>query len=277
MSEREALIDLVDRYLDALVAHDPRRLAVTQAVRFTENGQHLELGRGLWRTVRGLKPGGHTFADPTARQVEHWGVISEMGRPAILSLRLGVTNDGQIDEIETLVVREGCRIFGPANVVTSRPYDETLDDSTLLPRQELVRIAGLYLDGIERGDGDMIPVLAGCARIENGVQTTRLANADQAEAPWRAMGVAEQIDTGMTRHIEAARDRRFPVVDEERGLVICHFLFDHPGSIETVNGRVPFGYPNSMMLSELFRIRAGRIHDIEAILDVFPYGMRSGW
>jgi hypothetical protein len=59
--------------------------------------------------------------------------------------------------------------------------------------------------------------------------------------------------------------------------VICHFLFDHPGSIETVNGRVPFGYPNSMMLSELFRIKEGRIHDIEAILEVFPYGMRSGW
>src|SRR5581483_4285537 len=43
--------DLVTRYIDAITAHDPARLAVAPGVRFTEDSQDLKLGEGLWKTA----------------------------------------------------------------------------------------------------------------------------------------------------------------------------------------------------------------------------------
>jgi hypothetical protein len=34
-----------------LVAHDPSRLPLAPGAKFTENGQRLELGDGLWNTI----------------------------------------------------------------------------------------------------------------------------------------------------------------------------------------------------------------------------------
>ena len=49
--DRDCLNQFVDQYLDALVAHDPSKLPVTKTVKFTEDGQRLELGDGFWRTA----------------------------------------------------------------------------------------------------------------------------------------------------------------------------------------------------------------------------------
>jgi hypothetical protein len=177
--------------------------------------------------------------------------------------------------VETFVVRQTSPVFSPATVVAPRPaYLEPVEPAERHSREELVRISDLYFDGIEQDDGDLIPVADDVGRIENGIQTTR--NLDSEREVGR-MGVREQINQGFTKHIEAARDRRWLVVDAERGLALCHFFFDHPGAIETPGGRIPFGYPNSMMATEVFKVRAGQIRNIEALIDVFPYGMPSGW
>ena len=51
--DRACLEGLVDRYLDALVAHDPTRLPLASNVRFTENGVRLDIGDAQWKTVIG--------------------------------------------------------------------------------------------------------------------------------------------------------------------------------------------------------------------------------
>src|SRR5437868_10170142 len=51
---RQYLRTLADRYLEALVAHDPSRLPFARLVTFTENGRELKLGDGLWKTAAGL-------------------------------------------------------------------------------------------------------------------------------------------------------------------------------------------------------------------------------
>ena len=102
--DRECLSGLVDRYLDALVAHDPSRLPVAPAVRFTENGQRLELGDGLWHTVTGKGPYRLDIADVDAGQAVLMGTIREADVPTILVLRLGIA-DRKIREVETLVIR----------------------------------------------------------------------------------------------------------------------------------------------------------------------------
>ena len=46
--DRACLNGLVDLYWSALVAHDPDRLPLTPNARYTENGQTLKLGDGIW-------------------------------------------------------------------------------------------------------------------------------------------------------------------------------------------------------------------------------------
>ena len=50
--ERRCLEGFVDRYLDALVRHDPTAVPLAAGVRYTENGQRLGVGDGLWRIAR---------------------------------------------------------------------------------------------------------------------------------------------------------------------------------------------------------------------------------
>ena len=49
--EQSCLEGFVDRYLDAMLAHDPGKVPFSPDVKFTENGQKLDLGDGLWRTI----------------------------------------------------------------------------------------------------------------------------------------------------------------------------------------------------------------------------------
>ena len=61
------------------------------------------------------------------------------------------------------------------------------------------------------------------------------------------------------------RDRRFVAVDRERGIVFAFGFFDH----RTINW--------TWQIAELFKVRDGLIHRIEAVLQRCPYGMNSGW
>jgi hypothetical protein len=273
---RERLVEFVERYLEALVAKDPSHLPLAPGVRFTENGQELALGEGLWATITGREPGGHCFADPTTSQVAWWGAIRETGRLAILALRLGLDGDG-IAEVETLVVRQGGALFDPLSLSAPRPlFLETVEPAGRGNREDLIWAANRYFTGIERNDGSIIPLADDCIRMENGVLTAG-GRARNEDAPWRSLGVAEQISAGHFRYIAAIRDRRFPVIDEERGLVLAHVRFDHPGHIPNSDGRVPFGYPNSALIHEVFKVREGRIRHVEAVGTIVPYRMRSGW
>ena len=61
--DRTCLEGFVNRYIDALVAHDPAKIPVTADVRFVENGVQLPLGSALWKTASGRGTYSHYFAD----------------------------------------------------------------------------------------------------------------------------------------------------------------------------------------------------------------------
>ena len=102
--DRACLNGFVDRYLDAVVAHDPSRLPTTKLVKFTENGQKLELGDGFWRTATSRGTYKLYVDDPQAGQVGFVGTMQEAGQPVIVALRLKIENQ-KISEIETIVAR----------------------------------------------------------------------------------------------------------------------------------------------------------------------------
>src|SRR5215472_2324530 len=78
--DRACLNSFVDQYLDAVVAHDPSRLAVTTLVKFTEDGQHLRLGDGFWRSATGKGTYKFYVDDPDVGQVGFVGTMREAGQ-----------------------------------------------------------------------------------------------------------------------------------------------------------------------------------------------------
>jgi hypothetical protein len=279
VTSREHLLSLATGYLDALVDHDLSGLPLAPDVKLTEDSQRLAPGTGLVGTITNASPDGRRFADPSRGEVGLWTQITELAGPAMLAIRLKAERN-MISEIETLVIRGGGALFAPEKLILPEPaYSEVLDPSDRPSSEELIRAANHYFDGIEQNNGDLIPVAPDCVRVENGIQTTlnRPDPERDEQMPGRTMGVADQISAGYFTYIEAITDRRVSVVDEERGLVLCHIRFDHPGNITTAAGRIPLGYPCSLLAHEVFKVSGGLIRRVEAVGHMFPYRMASGW
>ena len=49
--DRKCLIDLMDKYLAALVRHDPSGVPLAADVQFVENTEKMPIGKGLWETA----------------------------------------------------------------------------------------------------------------------------------------------------------------------------------------------------------------------------------
>jgi hypothetical protein len=288
---RGALFQLLDRYAEALAARDPARLPLSARTKFTENGQQLPLGEGLWATAGGaLHPRYVQFADPAAGQVGFFGVVEEHGTPSILAARMKVSK-GAVTQLETLVVRNRGFLFNPAAMGNRSSIQRDAPPRGRRSRKDFISCANRYFDGIERDNGRIIPVHPQCTRIENGVQTVLSSNRDFTSSTASqgfnlfALGVADQIDTGFFEYIPRIRDRRFPIVDLSSGCVLAIVMFDQPGQLTRVNvkghGEVDlpplFKVPTSVLIAELFRVEDGQIRGIEAVLDFMPYGMPTGW
>jgi hypothetical protein len=289
VSRRDGLIGHVDRYLAALAANDPTRLSVADGARFTENGQELDLGTGLWATATRVAENDYAWvADERRSQIGWIGVVDEHGRPSVVFLRLTVRDDS-IAEVESVVRRPNERLYDPSAMRAPRaivfeqiPSEQRTDDDGL------VAAAHAYFDGLERADGSIIPVADDCTRYENGTRTVRVADVSRlsgASAIVFPMGVREQVNSGYFSYIDAVRDRRVVAVDAARGLVLMIVVFDHSARRRSVEvegvGEVELPayhqVPNSVLIAELFKVRAGLIEHIEAVLELVPYGMPTGW
>src|SRR5262245_42651889 len=108
--DRACLQGFVDQYLDAWIARDPKRLPLAPNVKFTENGQRLELGDGSWNVATGKGKYRLWVPDMQTGQVGLITTVTEDGAdggPSVASMlarRLKVVNR-QISEVEALFVR----------------------------------------------------------------------------------------------------------------------------------------------------------------------------
>ena len=81
--DRMCLRDMITRYVDAVVAHDPTNLPVAAKTRFTENSQDLKLGEGVWKTVTRKGDFRHDYLD-VSRQVAAAHVLLYEGETPVL-------------------------------------------------------------------------------------------------------------------------------------------------------------------------------------------------
>jgi hypothetical protein len=203
--------------LDVLATHDPTKLPLTKNARYTENGQELKLGDGMWGPTVTLGNYKLYFAYPQAGQVGFFGTIEEHGHPVILGLRLKIDSK-RISEMEVIALRKTAGVFSePQNLVDKPIFHPTLAPSERRPRVELIRVANSYFEGMEQGTDKNTPFDKDCQRIENGVITS---NDPASKSEITRMSSGAQFATGFTKVITRVQERRFPVVDEERGLVL---------------------------------------------------------
>ncbi|NLV31489.1 MAG: hypothetical protein GXY47_10070 [Acidobacteria bacterium] len=290
--DRAALVKMMERYLDAVVRHDPTGLPFARDVRLVENIQPVQVGKGLWETATSGPTEFKIYvADPAAGQVGFMGVIGDKGKPALLGARLKVVG-GRITEIDHMVSPLTGEL--PAGLLEPRAGLVTpLDPSERVSRGEMLRAANAYYDAIEQSDGGVAPFADECQRRENGV--TAANNQDPpppgptpfgAMAAFGRMKCAEQLSTGIMGYITDINQRRPVAVDEEMGLVMVYSVFNHdgepnplkirnmPGVTESPNDWGEFTVP----AAHIYKIRNGRIHEIEAMAIVgVPYRASDGW
>jgi hypothetical protein len=296
--DRTCLEGFVDRYLDALLAHNPALLPLAPNVRYTEDGQHLAIGDGLWRTLHAKGRYRLFVTDVPAGQVAFFGTVEEenrdptKGTPVLMALRLRV-RDGKITEIEELMARDEKAARAMDGKQVDPIYLATVPKSERVSRAALIATADKYFTGMQMNDGKGdYPFADDCNRLENGMQTTNAPTPPGQTRPdpktsttysaqWSCM---EQFKSGLLHFVSRIRDRRYVAVDEERGIVFAFGFFDHEGGatrhFSTPDGRqVVSGpvQPWTWEIAELFKVQGGKIHRIQAILQRSPYGMNSGW
>lgn len=308
-SSRNDLSAALDRVLDTLAAPDEGRPPFSPDVKYTENGQPLKLNDGLWQTISSVEDFRIDALDPATSQAVFYGLINENGVLASLALRVKVTGS-EITEIEAVRVpteRSGPSLgangslssqtmfmprplveFDPAQF--ARPSPVWTDTTPVnVSRAAVVDAADAYFDGIEQDRSAGVPLDQYCARRENGIAVAH--NPDlppvgdgATQLPFFRLDCAEQLDSGFLGYISRVR-RRHLVVDEERGLLFGVYLFDHGGTVASVDVAggdtvvVPAGFrvPSTFLAPHLFKINDGKLVGIDTVLKAAPYGVPSGW
>jgi len=263
--DRACLAQIITRYLDALVAHKPGDLPLSDKVRFTEDTIEMKVGEGLWKTASKLTGYRQDILDVRQGVAGAHVVVEENGTPVMLAVRLKV-EDQRVTEIETMVVRnqsEG-QIFDVAAVKTPNPaMNVTPERSQLNTREEATRIAVLYPEGLKTGSFVTVdvPFAASAYRFENG----RLMAGPNCT-------FAAGCDNIKTQRIPrlAGIKHRVVAVDEEQGIVWLRMDFG-PGSLFGANAG------KSLVVFEAFKVYGGQIHAVEAFMEAMPQGAPSGW
>lgn len=291
--DRACLTGMADRYVDALVAHDPSRLPLAPEVKFTENLVPLKLGReGLWLTANGRRDFNIYAADPARGDVVWIGIVKENDTPEMAAVRLKVARR-QIIEAETVVGRGA--LGAAATVAGPRPDFARIEPpSTRRSRRQLIAIASSNWDAMENGDGTLAPYAVDCERYDNGRKTTNgpspgpaAAAAEPAAAASKDigdLGCFGQMNSGRFKNGNKVDPRRVWAVDREHGLVVGLYTPNVPGTARELtlrNGQVLKMGPDEMIpftivQAEMFKIVDGQISRVEVVLGPrVPFGMRS--
>ncbi len=281
--DRACLYQIADSYFDAMVKHDQQLAPLAGQVKFSENGVLLDVGDGLWNTINAVRGYDLKIADVKNGQVARIDVVEEHGHPAIIAARFQVKNK-QITEIETVLSRKIDNSPFPVTEGYNTPHpiwSQDIMPAERITRDSLVNVADGYFEKIKLNDGTLFTRFAeDCDRVENGLLTTNttIPNYEIAE-----MGCAEQFELGQYIYDDRLRDRRYPIIDEEKGVVLAAAFMDHSGKVYHFNWTdgTPktsiFHYPHSFILIELFKIEDQAIKRVEAVFSSMPYNTASVW
>ncbi|KAK3937990.1 hypothetical protein QBC46DRAFT_441861 [Diplogelasinospora grovesii] len=287
--DRGCLLGVLNRTLEAMAMNDTVSIPLASGIRYSENGQFLAPGDGLWETLgQAARPGvdeyAAVFADPESGTAAYWGGITEHTTPGVLGLRVKV-DYGKIIEIEAIAVRAESTGARGGTMTLMRPplpvewegddslggLDPTFQRNAWDSSNTNVTMSALttaYLDGLENHSSAFVPLTSKCTRRDNGVQTN--------------LSCAEQLDgkgpapNGLSNMTTAVRDRRVLVADANKGVMMAVAMVDDPATsplaIEAAD-RVP----STFMVLQLIKVGDGKIARVEGMVKWMPFGYTSAW
>jgi len=161
---------------------------------------------------------------------------------------------------------------------------------------DLVGIGLSYYDALTGEDGTLAPFAPTCERHENGMITATGATT----APKSQMNPGVKLDPAMSKlprdctgqlstgtfaYITEVKPRRLVVADIQKGIAVGFSMFYHAGELKTMKIKgVPgvteipaFADKFNLPAIHFFKIRKGKIYEIEAVGTMMPYGLSSNW
>lgn len=266
--DRACLTGVLDRYLLATIRHDPKMAPLAADYRGTENAVEIKAGEGTWKSLKMLGSVQRRYIDPVTGQAAFFGTVEEADGPSIASLRLKVV-DRKVVEAEWILGRKGAALYNPVGLVNEPPSDQAIAKADRGTRDQLVEAATSYFDGLQSKNGSIVLKQDGCVRLENGTKVTQRRSGPGVPPPVAAPTAAGQPDaahianelgngdcaSGFDRfQIRQVAHRRFPLVDEEMGVVLGEGMFLRPAGSTTPR----------LLLAEYFTTKGGKIVGIYA-------------
>jgi hypothetical protein len=254
--DRACLKAALDQYLNAVVGHNSAAAPLAVGFRQTENAAVKRTGTGVWASAKALGKLQRRYFDAESGQAGYFGTLEEESGTAVVTVRLKI-EDRKISEAEWYLARKGDAGIGvgagaqanasfhdPDNLIAHPPAERVVPKAERLTRADMVAITNSYFDGLTAHDGSLIIAHPGCVRLENGFVTT------QRKLPSGEM--TDCTSAGAMANIFAVTARRYPIVDEEAGVVLGLGVFERkPGVAMRRN-----------VFSEWFAIEQGKIRAI---------------
>ena len=269
--DRACLTGYIDAYFAALKANDPSALPMAANAKITANGAVMRLADTFWAS-----------AESTAYR---WDIVNtrlgDTGTEAVIKnangsktmfmLRLKV-RDGRITEVETIKCNQGeaDRLWNPDGLAEVSPALQlSIRERERDSYYDLIGAAEGYWRAFQtNGTPEYHParLLPDCRRFENGVQTTGVVRNGQYASTARGFDEGSFIGRNIW-------DRRYPVVDEERGIALSIARFGLKEGMKSQSTATA----NDRLVAEFFAIKSGWIQEIHAVLFNLPDDKPTGW
>lgn len=242
------------------------------SARVTQNGVVIAAGDG-WAAGASDINIHNAYADAKNGQVMVVGTgTGADGEATIFGLRAKI--DGTTaSEAEWMITRKGeASLFPRAIPVANDPrFDAIVPTDQRSSPEMMIKLANTYFDGIEKTDGSDLAVAETCNRVENGIQMTHSKRFPDMHCN----------SLGLFSYIPVVEQRRFPIIDEDRGIVVAIVMFQIPeADIERMRDgkKVVRHYdPRSLYLFEAFKVINDEVDQIEATMRNLSFEQQIDW
>ena len=268
---RSCLTGLVDTYFKALTANTPAAVPLAATAKVTLNGRAVPLAQAFWesaeRTVYRFDIVNERLGDTGTEAV----VLNADGSKTMYMVRLKVL-DGRITEVETIRANKGDadRLWDPDGLKDVSPALQlTMREADQDSYYGLIAAAESYWRAFQTNgtpEYHRAALLPDVKRFENGLQTTGMVR-DGAY-----VSAAAGFDQGrfIGRNLW---DRRYPVVDTERGIVLSIVRFGLKDGAKSQSTATT----NDRLVGEFFAVKNGQIQEVHAVLFNLPDAQPTGW
>ena len=269
--DRACLTKVVDGYFAALIANDAAALRQAARARITENGTEKKLADTFWDGAQSIAYRFDIVNTNRGDTGTESVIVNADGSKTMHMVRLKVLN-GAITEIETIKANQGQadRLWDPDRLSSVSPdLQLTIREAERDSYYGLIAAAEGYWRAFQTNgtpDYHPAPLMPDARRFENGLQTTGMVRDGQFVSAQSGFDAGRFVNRNIW-------DRRYPVVDEERGIVLSIVRFGLKGGAQSQSAATS----NDRLVAEFFAVKRGQIQEIQAVLFNLPDAQPTGW